>query len=506
MLLHLIAAAAVLAAGTEKPIFIINEDNSHFFGSRDAKDMTLEGLNAFVDQYAGTYVTHLFLNPNAMRASYPSKVRDVIWDVGKQKVPADIPFAQKWVDNARLLNERGLDPYAVWVARCREKNISPWITMRMNDVHDVNDTTNYMHSTFWLNHPEYWRVPYESRGSWTDRALDYAKPEVREFNMRLLRELMERYDADGFELDWMRFGYHFAHGHERAGAEILTQFMRDARALANEWTAKRGHPIQISARVPADPDAAVGLGMDGVRWAKEGLIDLLVPTPFWASADFDIPVEVWKARIGNATAKVKIAPGTEVLVGAYPGAKQVLNDLASVYGFVNGAWSRGADAIYTFNYMDPAPILGGTQAYRTLLEKGVSRDLVATQTCRYPVTYRDTVPAGVSNNAQLPFSTEGAHEVRIQAGALPAKYTATIAIGLAADVSPALTVQCNGKACGKAATEAPQERMPGAARIERYNCPDNSIVTGRNTISITAANGDQKTNVAWLELEVAPAQ
>ena len=32
--------------------------------------------------------------------------------------------------NARLLDERNLDPYAVWIARCREKGISPWLSMR----------------------------------------------------------------------------------------------------------------------------------------------------------------------------------------------------------------------------------------------------------------------------------------------------------------------------------------------------------------------------------------
>ena len=56
-----------------KNAFIINEDNSHFYSSRPAEDMTLKGLNAFVDQYAGTAVTHLFLCPNAMRASFRSR-------------------------------------------------------------------------------------------------------------------------------------------------------------------------------------------------------------------------------------------------------------------------------------------------------------------------------------------------------------------------------------------------------------------------------------------------
>jgi hypothetical protein len=51
-------------------MLVINEENSHFFGSRKPEVMSLAGLHAFVDQYAGSAVTHLFLCPNAMRASF----------------------------------------------------------------------------------------------------------------------------------------------------------------------------------------------------------------------------------------------------------------------------------------------------------------------------------------------------------------------------------------------------------------------------------------------------
>ena len=298
--------AAVLIAGgsaaaQEPRGLVINEDNSHFFGTRQADDMTLEGLHAFVDQYAGTEASHLFLCPNAMRASFRSTTRDAIWDPRGQDAP-EPGFGGPWAANARLLHERGLDPYAVWIARCHEKGLSPWLSMRMNDVHDVSDPKNFMHSTFWVQHPEYWRVPGGS--GWTDRALNYGVPAVREHNMAFIRELLERYDPDGLELDWMRFGYHFAPGEEAEGCKILTQFMRDVRALTGEWSKKRGHAIQLGARVPAHPDAAAGLGMDGITWAKEGLVDMLVPTPFWTSSDFDIPVELWRERMGDAAARL----------------------------------------------------------------------------------------------------------------------------------------------------------------------------------------------------------
>jgi len=268
--LFLVLSALPLAHASE-PRFplIINEDNSHFFGSRGPEEMTLEGLHAFVDQYAGTAVTHLFLCPNSMKTSYDSAVWDAMWELGSQKPPED-DFARKWLENARLLHERGLDPYAIWIARCREKGISPWLSMRMNDIHNVDDTTHYIHGSFWVDHPEYWRVPHAEKGFF-ERALDYGQEPVRAHHLALVRELLQRYDPDGLELDWMRFGWHFAPGKEAEGAEVLTEFMHEVRALAEEAAKRRGHPIKISARVPAHPDAARGLGMDAVRWGKEGL-------------------------------------------------------------------------------------------------------------------------------------------------------------------------------------------------------------------------------------------
>jgi hypothetical protein len=95
------------AGGTAKAGLIFNEDESHFFGSRSAEEMTLEGLHASIDQYANTAVSELFLCPNAMKASYRSKVRDAIWELKDGQKPPREDFAKKWCENARLLDARG---------------------------------------------------------------------------------------------------------------------------------------------------------------------------------------------------------------------------------------------------------------------------------------------------------------------------------------------------------------------------------------------------------------
>lgn len=483
---------------------VINEDDSHFYGSRSADQMSVEGLNAFVDQYAGTKVSHLFLCPNAQKASFKSKVWDAIWDLKGPQQPPKEEFAKKWCENARLLAERGLDPYAVWIARCREKGISPWLTMRMNDVHNVDDVDCYIHNSFWREHPEYWRVPGSS-GSWVDRAFNYGLPEVREHHMAFVRELLERYDPDGLELDWMRFGYHFAPGHEAEGCEILTQFTKDVRVLTKEWAKKRGHEIKLGARVPTHPDAAKGLGMDGVRWVREGLIDMLVPTPFWATSDFDIPIELWRERLGDSAKNIVLAAGQEVLMQAYPGAKQMENDITSVRGFAAAHLHRGADQIYFFNYMDAEPMKGGPGTYRTLLEKGVALDEVTRMPRRHPVTYRDTVPTGVSNNAMLPVEGFKGGEFRIYIGPVPKTGVVTFVAGLAdrEGVSKAeFDVSINGKPCKAGVDAANTEFMPGVSRAVAFECPVDAIKDGYNTVQIKQKGSQAEQQIVWAEIRV----
>lgn len=488
---------------TMRGALVVNEDNSHFFSSRAGTDMTQEGLNAFVDQYAGGAVTHLFLCPNAMRASFRSRTREAIWDPVEGEA-----HSSRWPNNARLLHERGLDPYAAWIARCREKAISPWLSMRMNDIHAVDNPKNYMHSSFWRKHPEFWRVPNGSASPWQNRAMDYAHADVRDHQMAFVRELLERYDPDGLELDWMRFGWHLAPGKESEGAPLLTAFVREVRRLTREWAGKRGHDILLAARVPAHPDAAAGLGMDGVLWAVEDLVDVLVPCPFWSSSDFDIPVELWKERLGAATERVAVAPGLEHNVRPWPSGQAVANTLGSLYGFAASAYHRGADSLYLFNWMDSGtrPVAAGH--YRTLVEQGLAAGIVTKAPRRHLICYRDTVPPGFPNGVVLPVDGPNDAEFRIHIGPAPTSGSARAAVGLAKREGVE-TAACSAQVNGKAAPAAPdlQDRTGiggGAARVLQFDCPLTALRDGFNTLRISQLPGTKPQRLVWVELRVEP--
>jgi hypothetical protein len=200
----------------------LNEDSSHYFFTRAGQELKPDRVDSWVDQYADTQVRELMLNVNCQRTSYASQVWDPIWKGYDPQGPDDQSLlasmsgearqnARKWIHTAWQLHEAGIDVYVRWIDRCRKEKISPWVSVRMNDVHFVNDEQAYIHNDFWRGHPQWRRVSYRFSG-WTDKALDYGRPEVREYTMKLVREVAGRYDFDGLELDWMRFGYYFRPG------------------------------------------------------------------------------------------------------------------------------------------------------------------------------------------------------------------------------------------------------------------------------------------------------
>lgn len=484
-------------------MLVLNEDNSHFFGSRQPGDMTLAGLHAFVDQYAGSAVTHLFLCPNAMRASFRSRSRDAIWDPVEGKEPTGL-----WPQNAKRLFEAGMDPYEVWIRRCREKGVSPWLSMRMNDIHSVDEPGNFMHSSFWRAHPEFWRVPRGSASPWMNRAMNYAHAEVREHQMALIRELLERYDSDGLELDWMRFGYHLTPGREREEGAILTDFVRAARTLTADWSQKRGHAVRLAVRCPAHPDAAAGLGMDAVRWASEGLVDMIVPCPFWSSSDFDIPVEVWRERLGAAADRVTVAPGIEYNARPWPGGEAVANDLASLRGFAASAYHRGADSLYLFNWMDSETRPVTANDYTRLVHDGLSRQDVLAAPRRHPVCYRDTVPAGFPSGAQLPVDGRAGGSFRIHIGPKPQSGTAWAIAGLTQRDGVAAALfegKLNGRALDAAENVVELRGFGGGTvRAVRFPCPLDALHDGYNEFHVRQADGAAAQQIVWVEIRIEP--
>ncbi|MCM8759518.1 MAG: hypothetical protein NC906_07110 [Candidatus Omnitrophica bacterium] len=498
----------------EFPGIALNEDNSHYFFTRAYQKLDPDKVASWVDQYAKTQVKEIMICPNCMRTSYDSSVWEPIWkgynpELSEDQAlfasldPEERKAAIKWVHTAWRLAKDGIDVYKVWIKRCRELGISPWISMRMNDVHSVNDVNAFLHSTFWRENPQFYRVPYRfSRG--TDRAFDYSRKEVRQHHMKLIEELFERYDFDGFELDWMRFGYHFRPGFETQGVQILNEFMKDVRKLADYWEEKRSHRIKLSARVPRSYETSLGLGMDPVFWAKNRLVDMIVITPFWATIDNDMPVETWKGLLEGTN--TILAAGFEVLIRPYPMYNlHQTNSLETVRGSAASYLDRGVDRIYLFNYMDSMTAMEDVSNYPTLLrEIGDLRTIVGKKR-RHVITYQDTFAPGMPKGYLLPCECKPnvPNEFRVHIGPKPDFEKVIVLLGIENNVqleSNSLEVRLNGEICNFKGTfniEKPCPEFP----LYGYEVLPNAVNRGYNLIEVTSKI---EVKIGWVEILILP--
>ena len=342
-------AVCLSTTAVGKPWFVVNEDNDHFFKC-DASLMTERGLSDYVDYICRGKVTHVFFCVNGQRTSYDSKTWEPIWaGLDDQARPDTATRADgthdRWAVNCKALFDAGIDPYAVWIRRCRERGVSPWLSMRMNDSHGMNIPNYFRGTTFCRTRRDLWISP-DGKTRY-DCCLDFAKKDVRDYTMAHFRELAERYEADGIEMDWMRMGRNFRLGHEKEDGHYLTEFMAEARKVLDEIGSRRGRRIALGVRTCRDPDLALEkMGMAVAEWVKAGLVDLVVPSSFWA-ADPDIAVDKWIKMVSAADPSVRVLPCIDFIT-LRKGRETAMTP--EMYRFVaDKFYLAGAKGVYLFN-------------------------------------------------------------------------------------------------------------------------------------------------------------
>ena len=507
----LVALLALMAADTRTSAWPIhgvvqNEDCTNFFYYHEIAPGIDGGaaVDTYVDRLAEAGVAVVLWNTNARRTNYRSGVWDTFWDGWDPAGGDDQPFLKpfppgevvpfrKMIARMRALHDQGVDYPARAAARCRQRGISPWISLRMNDVR-YNDVLNHpFHGRFWVEHPEFFR---KGASGYFANALDYAHPEVRDLYRRLIEETLARYDVDGLELDFMREPYVFSPGKEAPGAPVLTEWLRAIRKMAREAAARRGHPVRLGVRVPSRPETAKALGLDALQWAKEDLVDLVVPTPRWSTLEFDMPMAEWR-RLLRPFPGVMLAGGLEILyrphAGAAAGALHPEHAFAAAASVLHG----GADAVYLFNYFQD-----GTwprETYRQTLSTMASLERLADAPRWHAVTYRDIIAPGEEYRAPLP--AVGA-EVRFDLPVCPEPkpgWQAQVVLGIEGGAGTPPAVRVNGHVCEQGSVA--QEKtgalvtcaVPAAALAGRE----------RAAIVATAAAG-QTLRVVRVELRVQP--
>jgi hypothetical protein len=183
----------------------------------------------------------------------------------------------KAMNSARDFIVSGHDMFALSLQRARERNLDVFLSWRMNEGHFLERPDSPTASPFWRDHPEY-RIggpDVLSDGNYHSRpllCLDFSHEAVRDYQFGFIEELLERYEVDGIELDFLRFPAFFPK--EKAfeeKAEIMTAFVRRIRRRMDA----KGLHIPLCVRIGNAYQINLELGLDISAWVEEGLVDML---------------------------------------------------------------------------------------------------------------------------------------------------------------------------------------------------------------------------------------
>lgn len=417
-----------------------------------------EVINAYIDVIAAAGVSDFFLNTNAQRTNYCSHVWESFWDGYEQSGNDDQFFLKplsaesnkiyrKLLDNMLAVYQQGIDYPAQVIKRCCDHGISPWISLRMNDCH-YNDIPDHpFHGKFWKKNPHFIRQNAEG---YFAGCLDYEREEVRSHYMALIEETLERYDIDGLELDFLREPYIFSRGRENEGANILTSWITELRNRVFHAADRRGHPVKLCIRVPSDPETAQGMGFNIPEWLNRKLLDVLVVAPRWATLEFDIPIEKWREIPGMLD--ITLAAGLEILYRPYPEYAPVIVSPELARGAAALLLSKGADAIYLFNYFQDGHANGkwALPVYKETLDSMNSLEVLKQMSRSVGVTYKDICAPGENYQPCLPAQGKEIM-LSIAIDSIPDRTqicTLSLVISLSEDITVTIpSVLINGKAC-----------------------------------------------------------
>ena len=134
----------------------------------------------------------------------------------------------------------------------------------------------------------------------TEWCYDYTNETVRNEKLSLIREILEDYEADGLELDFMFFPLYFRQKETGSNIATMNQFVAQVRALTQEIGARQSRQIPIMARVWQRRDDNLGIGIDAEAWIAAGHIDIVVGQIPHMLLDSGVSDGKWLADAANA--------------------------------------------------------------------------------------------------------------------------------------------------------------------------------------------------------------
>ena len=347
-------------------------------GSRNGK-FSPKAIHAFVDLLARSGVDTLVYNPSTQRAWWPSKTTPTAWDgyqrgkasyfyghvLGQSMTTDQIESFLKnmgaLLDGYLDLTESGIDLLAETSKACRQKKISPWLSIRMNDMHGSNSLEGSFMNCPLLAHEEFRLKGYNVNTKENPRrnlqALNYEKREVRDYMFTMIRELVEDYDFEGMELDWTRHMFCCNPIASQKTIDMVTEWHGEIARLCRKKAKATGRPYYLGVRCAANFDQQRHIGLDVVAMAREGFLDFVCPTRAGWTSTWDLDYGRMRELFGENVVLYGVIEGApNTLPACTPKHKDIHSmrylpaSAAMIHGNAANKLAMGADGIETFNF------------------------------------------------------------------------------------------------------------------------------------------------------------
>lgn len=265
------------------------------------------------------------------------------------------------------------DPLQIMIDYCHDassgKGVQELIwSFRMNDTHDDEDRhlisafKSGLEETCWLNTynmindcPSW--CPEGGCGGENcncmrqrETTLDYSCQVVRDQVIKIFRSVVENYDVDGIELDFLRHPVFFPSQMEGNPATIeeiamMTALVTELRALCD------ANGIKLAIRVTDSMDLNKEIGLDVVDWLENDLVDIVIAGGYWH-------LEPWSnlAKLGS---QYNVKVYADISFGSPSNSRFAVKDstiidtstkqFKAVYGEILSARNAGLDGVYFFN-------------------------------------------------------------------------------------------------------------------------------------------------------------
>jgi len=277
-----------------------------------------------------------------------TQIDSVWWDVGRL---GQVLYPSKFLDqleNADLQKwrDQGSDFVGSLIAETRRRGLEVFWHHRVSEV-DINTQGT---GAAWKDgpaplkraHPDWvLKTDWWRHGLW-----DFSVAAVREHTVRALREVAERYELDGMQLDFARHIPCLPPGRQWELRHHVTELMRSVRRMLLDIERKRGRPCLLAAKVCRTLDGCRSDGLDVEAWVRQNLVDILT----LGSRSVEVDVAAFRRVTAGRNIKLQPCFDDHHTTDGYRYAP-----IEVVRGVFANWWQQGADGVVTFNWSNAPP-------------------------------------------------------------------------------------------------------------------------------------------------------